>query len=111
MLLKLGKGHGTKLRESLLATMWFQHTTDMSSNLHVCYITVENGWRSYSKMTYVSAASVRRLHPTARITILTDEVAARAIQSTALAALATEIIVVPRKWTTRKLEVDISRPQ
>lgn len=44
-----------------------------SQPLHVCYALATDGERDYSDMLTVSALCVRRIYPTCRITILTDD--------------------------------------
>jgi hypothetical protein len=61
----------------------------------ICFVVTANDLGLYADMAAVAALSVRRLHPQARIILVTDEATARAIdhRNHALANIVTEIIV------------------
>jgi hypothetical protein len=61
----------------------------------ICFVLTSNDLGLYADMAAVAALAVRRLHPQARIILVTDEPTARAIdhRNHALANIVTEIIV------------------
>jgi hypothetical protein len=63
----------------------------------ICFVLAAKDLGLYADMTAVAALSVRRLHPQARIILVTDEPTARAIDhgSHALGNIVSEIIVQP----------------
>jgi hypothetical protein len=63
----------------------------------ICFVLTANDLGLYADMTAVAALSVHRLHPQARIILVTDEPTARAIDrdSHALGKIVSEIVVRP----------------
>jgi hypothetical protein len=65
----------------------------------VCFVLTATHLGLYADMAAVAAPSVRRLHPRARIILVTDDWSARAIDrgSHALCNIVSEIIVQPTR--------------
>jgi hypothetical protein len=63
----------------------------------VAYVLVSNGQDRYATMCYLSAAGVRRLHPDARLVLVTDEGTGRLVRENApfLTQLFDQLIVEP----------------
>src|SRR3954454_6629263 len=48
------------------------HRMGKAATLQVCYVVVSKGWDRHSQMAWVSAHSVRRQEPSARIVMVVD---------------------------------------
>lgn len=64
--------------------------------MKIVYVLSTDGWTRYAQMAYVSASTVRRIHPDAELVLLTDEFSQRALERepNALADVFDQTVVV-----------------
>jgi len=47
--------------------------------MQFCYVLTSSSWTEYTQMAYLSASSLRRIHPEAKIVLLTDELTVKSL--------------------------------
>lgn len=84
--------------------------------MHVCYVLTSDGWCAYTQMTFLSANSLKRIHPEANIVLLTDPASKKRLEkySHLLSTVISEIRVCPIKIgspteTNRELKTTMPR--
>ncbi|MBY0229828.1 MAG: hypothetical protein K2W96_11150 [Gemmataceae bacterium] len=70
--------------------------------MQVCYVLTADGWNRYAMMAYLSASSLRRIHPACRVLLITDEATCQALEGKRgmLAGVFDDIVPCPARGKT-----------